>query len=211
MDCSSVYSLYNREYVWSPGYHSVFKSPWVDYEIESGKYRIEKFEYEVPDFEHFEYDKEENTSISFIKKEFERRIPEISDYVQIACAYSRIMWEEEYDATQTEPTLFNIPCQDIMEGLNLKQKDADGYFYTQENELACFDYSLAGEEDCLLIRADFLKRYLEEKNLRLFWNCIGEKQYMTSDLSQEWGKWGGLVYLDGEELKGKLDMLGMNI
>lgn len=202
----SSHALFSREYTWAPGYRSVFDTPWIDHEIVSGKYRVEKTVYEVPDFEHVEYGDEGKISIPYVKKELEKKVPEDSEYIQLAPTCLRFVWEEQYDASQNEATAFHIPCQVLTEGMNLAEKESDGFFYTQSGTLACFDGSLIGLCDCLLIRADILKQFLTEQNLCLFWICMGEKQYFKGDRAQDWSRWYGFLSFEDGEICGDMSI-----
>lgn len=200
----NVYQLFNREYAWSPGYRSVFKDSWMDYEIETGEYKIEKEILEMPDYSNIEHDGEGNIIIPFVKKEFERRIPEDTIHIPIMPAYSRVLWEEEYDASQDESTAFYVPCRALIDFLQLEQKQADGYYYSKDDELVCFDGSLPGICEGLLIRADYLKKFLDENGLKVIWTCIAEKQYFLGDLHQEWSRWQGFYHLEGTQIYGDI-------
>lgn len=203
---SEVYQLYNREYAWSTGYSNMFNDSWLEYEIESGEYRIEKHTYEIPDFEHAVYDNDGNATIPMVTKEFEKKIPIDSKFVKIAPAYSYLLWEEEYDASQEKATYFNVPCKNLIKFMNLKQKDADGYFYSPSNELVCFDYRLVNGENCFLCRADYLTKFLEKEQLCLCWKCVGEKQYFLGSHNQIWSRWAGLLYKEKNEILGDINI-----
>lgn len=203
---SEVYQLYNREYAWSSGYSNLFNDSWLEYEIESGEYRIEKHTYEIPDFEHAVYDNDGNATIPMVTKEFERKIPIDSKFVKIAPAYSYLLWEEEYDASQENATYFNVPCNDLIKFMNLKQKEADGYFYSPNNDLVCFDYRLVNGENCFLCRADYLTEFLEKKQFCLCWKCVGEKQYFLGSHNQIWSRWAGLLYKEKNEILGDINI-----
>lgn len=200
-----VYQLFNREHVWSPGYRNIFQQPWIDYEIDSGEYRIEKDVYEVPDFEHAELDDEGNMTFPIIEKEFERKVPAEVLHVQIMPTLSRFLWEEQYDASQDETISFYIPCRSLIEHFDLEQKRADGYYYTKNGELVCFDSSLSGGHKGLLIRTDFLQKYLNDNNVKLIWTCVGEKQYFLGDLRQDWTRWHGCYHMESGNIVGKLE------
>ena len=199
-----VYQLFNREYAWSPGFKSVFRELWLEHEIETGEYRTVTEVYEVPDFENIEYDDEGNMQLRFVEKTYERQVPEDIIPVPIMPAYSRVLWEEEYDASQEETTAFYIPCGKLVEDLHLHQKKHDGYYYTQDGMLACFDGNLAGVCDGLLIRADLLKKFLQMNDLMMFWSCIGEKQYFFGDYRQEWSRWSGCYHFEDDQILGNM-------
>lgn len=206
---SDVYQLFNREYVWSSGYKSIFRHAWIDYEIETGKYRIEKEIIEVPDFENIEYDEEGIPSFQFIKQEFERKIPEDTIHIPMMPTNSRVLWEEQYDASQDESTAFYIPCEKLINYLGLVQKEADGYFYSKDGLLVCFDGDLSGTYNGLVIRTDFLWRFLAENNLSIVWACTAEKQYFLNH-SQEWSTWKGSYCLQEESIVGKVELYNQN-
>ena len=200
-----TYQIFNREYAWSPGYNSFFKELWIDHELESEEYHIVKETHEVPDFENIEYDEDGKVTIPFVKKEFEKRIPESTIHIDIMPSHSRLLWEEEYDASQDEATAFYVPCKALIEHLKLEQKQSDGYYCTNDGVLVCFDGNLCGMCDSLLIREDYLNRFLLENDLELFWTCIGEKQFFTGDMSQEWCTWKGLYFLENGIVMGDME------
>lgn len=201
---NEVCQLFNREYAWSQGYHSIFRNSWFEYELESEEHRIENVIYESPDFEHIVYNKDGSVSIPMIKKEVQKKIPIRSKFVKIAPACSYLLWEEEYDSSQEEATCFYVPCYDLIKSMRLIQKDADGFFYSPNNDLVCFDYRLVGDYSCFLIRMNYLKDFLEKKKLQLCWKCIGEKQYFLGDNKQIWSRWHGLAFHDNDKIHGEM-------
>lgn len=203
-EASLVYQLFNREYTWSPGYKSTFKQKWTDVEVSVGEDKIIKEKVKIADYTNLHYDEDGNISIPVVERELEKRVRVGIRKMQVMPAYSRVLWEEQYDASQDQATAFNIPCGDIIEVLDLKQKQADGSYYTNEGTLVCFDGSIAGLREGLLIRQDYLEKYLKDTGLKIFWKCIGGKQYFTGDLSQEWSDWGGLFTLANSEIVGEL-------
>ena len=209
-DADGVYQLFNREYGWSHGWHSMFKDFWVEYELKSDEYRIEKVEYEIPDFENITYGENGNESIPFVKKKIEKKIPINSKFVKIISACSYFLWEEEYDASQDDSTCFYIPCYDLIKSMNLRQREADGFFYSPNNELVCFDHQLIGKEKCFLIRMDYLNDFLEKKNLKLCWKCIGEKQYFLSETEQIRSRWNGMAFEDNGRIHGNMSIIEGN-
>lgn len=200
----NIYQLFNREYAWAPGVKSIFREKWIDYEIETGEYKTVTEVVKLPDFDNVEYDEEGKLMLSYVEKEYVRRIPEDVIRTPVMPAYSRVLWEEEYDASQKDTTAFNIPCRELIECLHLEQKKADGFYYTQDGELACFDGALTGICNGLLIRADLLKQFLQTGNLKLFWSCIGEKQYFLGDHRQEWSKWSGCYHFENDQILGNM-------
>ena len=204
-EASNVYQLFNREYAWAPGYKSIFANDWFGYEIETGKYRIEKETIAMPDFEQLSVDSDGNVTWPVVEKEIERKIPEDVISVEIMPAASRVLWEEQYDASQEETTSFHIPCGSVIEHLQLEQKNSDGYYYSKTGDLVCFDSSLGGLYKGLLIRADYLKKYLRDQNVCLLWTCIGEKQYFLGDRGQQWSTWKGYFSYENDVVYGEFE------
>ena len=90
----------------------------------------------------------------------------------------------------------------IIEHFNLVQKQSDGYYCTKDGELVCFDGNLSGIYDGLLIRADYLDVFLQENDFKIFWTCIGEKQFFTGDTNQVWSSWKGLYFWENKNIVG---------
>lgn len=204
-DEADIYQLFNREYAWSPGYNSVFTRDWIGYEIETGKYRIETKIIEMPDLDQLLVDSDDKLTIPMVKREIERKIPEAVIDVELLPAASRVLWEEQYDASQEETTSFYIPCGSIIESLHLQQRESDGYYYSKDGTLVCFDSSLCGQRTGLIIRADYLNKYLHDHNIRLIWTCIGEKQYFLGDHNQKWSTWKGCFTYENEKVQGEFE------
>lgn len=205
-DSRDVYQLYNREFPWSSGYKSIFKEEWIDFEIESDKYHIEKVVYDVPDYENATINDEGIMNIKFIQKEFERKVPDETITIQVMPTFLRYIWESEYDASQEESTAFNIPCKDLIEHLKIEQKHYDGCYYSKNGELACFDGAAYGLCDGLFIRADFVEKYLNDKGVILCWTCIGEKQYFLGSMNQKYSRWNGFYHLEKGRIVGKINI-----
>ena len=204
MEGGTVYQLFNREYVWSPGFKSIFGEQWLEHEIETGAYRTVTEVCEMPDFENIECDDEGNMRLKFIEKRYERQVSENVISIPIMPSYSCVSWEAEYDASQEESTEFYIPCRKLIEDMHLHQKKYDGYYYTQDGILACFDGNLSGICDGLMVRADLLKQFIQENGLMIFWTCMGEKQYFYGHHSQVWSKWSGCYHLEDNEILGNM-------
>ena len=161
-----VYQLFNREYAWSPGYLDIFGNGWHEYEVQTGEKRITKHKGRIPNldalFKRYSGDVEDEKLpiITYEEKEWEST-EEVTEVLgRVMTAYSELLWEEQYDASQEETTSFDIPCRDILGYLKLEQKEYDGYFYSQDDTLVAFDGSYSKICNGLLIRKDYLDRYL---------------------------------------------------
>ena len=96
-----------------------------------------------------------------------------------------------------------VPCLPILESLNLRQNKYDGFFFNDEKELVAFDGAKIGVCDGTVIRLDYMKKFLEDNQLVLFWTCMGEKQCFDGTNSWgniEWSEWSSFAYLDDEKL-----------
>lgn len=152
-DC---YSLFCREYAWSPGYKYVFN----DYEIDD------------------------------------------EDPIKAIPATINFMWEEQYDASYDEAISFMIPTGEIIQELGLYEKEIDGVYYYND-EIVAYDRSIIdGGHSELLLRRDVLNAFLEKRNVRLFWDVIGEKQYFLERDGQKWQR------KEGHFLYGKTSIVG---
>ena len=94
--------------------------------------------------------------------------------------------------------MFTVPCLHILESLNLKQNKYDGFYFNDEKELVAFDGAKMGVCDGTVVRLDYMKKYLEDNQLVLFWTCMGEKQCFngTNSWEQKWSEWSSFAYLD---------------
>ena len=95
-------------------------------------------------------------------------------------------------------------CREIIDLLHLEQKVYDGYYFNPDGELVCFDASLSGICDGLLIRKDYLEQFLVATGLKLFWLCTGEKQFFRGKHSQIWKRWEGFVHYGQNGVCGNL-------
>lgn len=202
-----VYQLFNREYSWSPGYQSIFQPDCFETEIEVGEKRLIK---ETVDMPAIVYSENEGFEFKVTKQEIERLIPDDVIRIKVTPAYSHFSWEEEYDASQDGTTSFDIPCKEIIDYLNLAQKEYDGYYFNSDGELICFDALLPGICNGLLIKKDFLEQFLAATGMRLFWLCTGEKQLFRGNLNQIWNRWEGFFYYDQSQIYGCLEPVEEN-
>ena len=199
------YELFNREYGWSPAHEDIIGGYWLPVEVKTGKTRTKKYR-GVPKFmstgDDFIFEIDETEEQSYEEPIYET----VGD---IMPTYIDFLWEEQYDASQEDTTRFTIPNRDIKDALQLEQKEFDGYFYNHEGTLVAFDSSL---NSCLpytrglLMRKDFLLKYLEQNNLRLFWTSIGEKRSFLGGRKQVRSEWSGFLFIDGNEILGNVTM-----
>ena len=120
------------------------------------------------------------------------------------------MWEEEYDASQDEPTSYYIPDSEVIEVLGLQQKQYDGVFYYKD-DIAAFDTSVVGYQDSeLLIRKDLLDLFIEKSNKKIFFGIEGEKQFFLGGYNQKWQRKEGYFIYESEKIIGTIDNVSDN-
>ena len=191
-DANCHTEIFNREYSWAKSFVEVEDNPLIDLLVDTGETRIVKdIGIELVDKE-----KLEEGILEYIEIPIER-IEHIEKVIaRYMVSYSSTVWESTYDASQSESTRIDHPCMDIVSKLHLKQKDIDGSYYSENNELVAFEHKIDDENEYLLIRKDYIEKYLSENHLVLFWTLFGEKQFFLGGNNQKWSTWGGFYYFD---------------
>ncbi|CAM4124696.1 hypothetical protein [Jeotgalicoccus halotolerans] len=196
---SSKYELFNREYSWAPGIKDLVSESWIEYEKDTGKFESKEDTFMKPYF---------NSDDEFILEEVTETVTEpikkkVADILPTSLHF---LWEQQYDASQKESTNFTIPSAYLINKLGLEQREIDGYYYNNNNELVAFDRELSKKGTGLVIRKTALEYLLEEKDLSVFWTCIGEKQFIKGEITgQEYSEWSGFHYLENNEIIGQMD------
>ncbi len=184
---SSLYQIFNREFEWSPSVNDILGDYWDEYKVEDGM--IE--EYTVINTDD-QGSNEHEEQFKFLSKSSRLIAKVLPTYVH----YS---WEEDYDYSKDNASIsFAIPCPAIVRDLHLTQKEYDSYFYSPSDDLVVFDGRLTKTISGLIIRKDYLKKFLKQNNLRIFWSCIGEKQYFKDQQyeKQIYSQWSGFYWMD---------------
>lgn len=184
-----TYNLFNREYYWSSGYEDTFTQEWIEYFEKTG-------EKEIIQREGY------NLSLEFGIREEEIELEE--KVADILPAIHEYIWEEEFDASIDEPVSFNIPCKELITSLKIQQKDYDGYFYDDKNELVAYDNSESRSFHRFLIRKDYLDEFLEKNNYTLFWTNMGEKRFNIGINDLKYSEWSGLNWYSKGKYKGNV-------
>lgn len=195
---SSRYEFFNREYAWAPGLKDLVDEPWFEYIGDTG-------EFETKSIPSMDIDFNSDEGIIFKDIFEEKEMPIQRKFADVLPTYLHFLWEQQYDASQKESTSFTIPSPFLIDELGLEQKELDGYYYNNQNELIAFDRGLTKKGSGLIIRKSSLDRLLKEKDLKIFWTCIGEKQFIKGEMiDQEYSAWGGLHYLESNEILGNM-------
>ena len=193
----SYYQFFNREFAWSPSVTEA-NNIGCDYYVDTGKQRIEqrkKIDFKCSDDEFEIVETEEDVAIN-IQKKVAKLLP----------ARIHFLWEEEYDLSKKETISFDIPSAIIINKLNLTQKENDGYYYCGE-DLVAFDGELTDTINGLIIRKDYLDRFLKENELSIIWDFVGEKQYFTQNpRGQYYSRWEGVCWEDKQSIQNQIDL-----
>lgn len=215
-----IYSVFNREYPWAPSYQDLKQYAWVDVQLKTGEYRTETIQ--VSDFSSFKRDEhipenaeDENEKIfSGTQKVIsEERQVEISQSIgKILHATTDIIWEGEYDGSIEDTISYSAPCYKIIEVMNLKQLESDGFFYTADGELAAFDTDLTQKVNNVVIRKDILDEFLDKTKMKLIWLVKGSKEiHQENNYSvTKWSDWEGLFKYNGNTIDGKMKMINIS-
>lgn len=193
----SYYQFFNREFGWSSNVNETCTGIAYDYFVETGEQRTER--QKGTDFiwsdDGFKIVETEKDVIVNIKKLIAKLLP----------THIHFLWEEEYDLSKQDTISFDIPCIELLSCLNLSQKEYDGYFYSSEDELIAFDGELTDTINGLIIRKDFLDKFLKDNGLSIIWDFVGEKQYFTQNpREQYYSRWEGVFWEEGHSMKNKI-------
>ena len=114
------------------------------------------------------------------------------------------IWESQYDASIGEAVSAYMPSDDIIQELNLYQKDLLGVFYCN-NEIVAFDNAVLGAPNReLLIRKDKLDEYLNKRHVQLFWCIDGEKMFSLGEYNQSYQRREGYFLLGKDSVVGEI-------
>ncbi|AZB31982.1 AAA family ATPase [Chryseobacterium balustinum] len=91
-------------------------------------------------------------------------------------------WEEEFDASKTQPISFHRPTRFLFDILELKYSAAEGTYVNDSNEVICFDPNTTTSTiSSLLVRKKDLLEALEKNDLDIIWASMGEKLTIGGD------------------------------
>ena len=88
-------------------------------------------------------------------------VSSLGEYAPLSGGY---IWEGECDGSIDEAISIRMPSSLLIEGMNLHQKEYNGHFYNNNDELIIIDGKTAGCADGLLIREDALNEFLKTNN-----------------------------------------------
>lgn len=167
------YSVFNREYPWSPSCDLLNKSSSVESGVVLNMPEEKEVEQEVLNVEFLEQylkslDADSNQVFSdqelnqhLFKKEIVRK-PVLKQIGEIIHASINLVWESEYDASKDNTLSMNVPCPMLIEQLHLHQADIDGLYYDSNEKIAAFDLNISQKESGVVLRKDLLDAFLKK-------------------------------------------------
>lgn len=222
-----TYTVFNREYPWSPSCRSFEEYARMNLEIETDevekvqapdnsiveeilqKYCIlldENDKAEIicePKDSEREYE-EKNDTEGYRDKEKER--PVKKDIGKALHATTSLLWEEQYDATKETSVSWSVPCGELIKTMDLRQRTADGFYYDPEGYLAAFDMGLTQKINSVVVRKDILDSFLAETGLKLVWLIDAEKEIIaeSNDRVSAWSEWEGFFVYEEDRIDGEI-------
>ena len=119
-------------------------------------------------------------------------------------------WGERYDGSQDRNTSYLIPCGNIINELKLEQHEEDGLFYSNNELVACDLRKMYGYHYNLLIRKDYLDKFLNNNKYNIVWTLVGEKQFFLGGGKQIWDRKEGYFLYKKNIIKGNIESAGMH-
>lgn len=226
---NETYSVFNREYPWSPSCRNLNAYAWEDVYVKTGKYETVIERVQVPDISPIEdilrkyqglNEDEEQIEEEFVDGEDEEEdfeIPEIQfiekvrkreiekEIGKILHATTDLLWEAEYDATKETAISISLPCAKLIETMNLRQQKADGFYYDSDRTLAAFDTDLTQKINSVVVRKDILDTFLGKTGMKLVWLVDAKKEIHAEDCSiTKWSDWEGVFTYERDGITGEI-------
>ena len=113
----------------------------------------------------------------------DKRIPGVLMHTNTSYEY-----ETTLDCSLQYGCTIRLPSKFLVDGMKLKQAHIDGQFFNGKEELVTAPISIWGNAQLsgVLIRKDYLLRFLQQNNYKIFWTCVAGKniinaEYMAND------------------------------
>ena len=136
------------------------------------------------------------------KREIEKEIGKILH------ATTDLFWEAEYDATKESAISQSLPCAKLIEIMNLRQQQEDGFYYDSNGMLAAFDTDLTQNVNSVVVRKDNLDTFLGKIGMKLVWLVDAEKEIHAGDYSiTKWSDWEAVFTYEGDAIAGEIHRL----
>ena len=189
------YILFNREYAWSSGFEYSGLDDELEVSVETDKYVKQQSDpLIISDVE---------GSVFFQKDSSIYKKPVLNYLGKVKQAYLCYLYESQNDGMLESTVTIYMPCKEIIDYFDLKQKEHDGYFYDGETIVA-FDARLSDTGFGLLIKKEYLCKFLMENQKSIFWTNFGEKQYYFGERNQAREEWSGFSYISDGKIYGDM-------
>ena len=232
-----TYTIFNREYPWSPSYKALEECAWVDAYVKTGEVETITETIQIPDLSDIDAllckkgvimdnsdngtndiifpdsieEQEANIDFDKIKMKYinETKQREVEKAVgRILHATTNLHWEEEYDATKEEPISRSLPCKKLIETMELRQLEADGFFFDKDGKLAAFDTNLTQKIDSVVVRKDILDSFISQSGLKLVWLVDAKKEIHSGDYSHgNQSDWEAVFTYEENHITGDINRL----
>lgn len=213
---NKTYTVFNREYPWSPSCRSLKEYAWINVSIPTGEQELveeTKAELELSSF--FRLLKEQGYDEGDEAEDAYTKTPKITnekvivarevirDIGNILSTSSHMIWEEQYDASKPDTLSWNVPCAELIETLHLKQLKHDSFYYDNSGKLAAFDTCTTQQRGGVVVRKDLLDSFLQDRNMRLIWLLDAAKEIHSSDLTiAQWSEWTAILSYNKSHIQG---------
>lgn len=192
---------YIREYPWALASNPISEDGWQDFESYTGKM------IEVPAYStNVDFDPIDGKLSIQIEEDHTEFVREKAYVAKILPAFHRITWSSQYDASITDAVIYNVPCRVLMKHFNLTHGTNDCCYYVNDELVAC-DIKGIDNSGALVIRKDYLDRFLEETSCRLIWISHGMKDFLYTSSDQKFQYYGGVMCYDGQTAQGEIDLI----
>lgn len=116
------------------------------------------------------------------------------------------VWESKIDASKESTISFYKPTEFLFNLLDIQYSKVEGELVDRKGEMICFDPSATRPtHTCLLVRKNEVMKKLEENDLELLWNVLGEKLIIGGKYNKtdNYGRLNisGIVYYENGEQK----------
>jgi hypothetical protein len=108
-----------------------------------------------------------------------------------------------FDCSADESYRIYLPCQWLVEKMNLRWNGVEGCFFNERGELIALDPSLreAGPTACL-VKYDALLKFLSENGHDILWTFLGEKIILNGSPRHGRLKLSGAFRIQNDQVKG---------
>lgn len=195
-----TYTIYNREYPWSPSCKEFEEYAWVDAKIKTNKSEI--ITISLPKINIID-DINDTDKIAYESMSYRKNIEE--NIGKILHSTTNLIWEEEYDASKDHAISYEIPCAKLIKDLNLKQMETDGLYYDIEGKLSAFSTKTVQNIGGVVIRKDLLDIFLRKNNFKLIWFVrIQKRIYNQNGDFSNFSEWESIFSYSTKNIKGKI-------